>query len=82
MFYRMRHRNGQLLKPARDGKYTFKVRGVFAHGWSSPCKYSVCINCYFLIARYSTVRIHVLVNASIRLILYSETLANKTEEMF
>jgi len=34
--YRVRHRNGRLLEPPRDGKYTLKVRGVFAQGWRSP----------------------------------------------
>jgi hypothetical protein len=30
--YRVRHRNGRLLEPPRDGKYMLKVRGAFARG--------------------------------------------------
>jgi hypothetical protein len=36
LLYRARHRNGRLLEAPRDGKYTVKVRGVFAQGWMSP----------------------------------------------
>jgi hypothetical protein len=31
----VRHKNGRLLEPPRDEKYTLKVRRVFAQGWMS-----------------------------------------------